>query len=239
MLKNILKPPRIQWPAKFSQKHQLCQDKRLKQFYQTGLPDADTPLSQTDFVAMDFETTGLDARKNDIISIGIVPFTLQRIHLRQAQQWTLRPRHNMDEESVIIHGITHSDIIAAPDLEHILDEFLPCISGKILVVHYRHIERDFLDLALKRRIGEGIEFPVIDTLEIENQIQRRAAGGLWNRLQGKRMPSLRLAQSRERYGLPHYAPHHALTDAIATAELLQAQIAYHYSPEQTIDTLWL
>ena len=32
--------------------------------------------------------------------------------------------------------------------------------------------------------------------------------------------------------------HHALTDAIATAELLQAQVAGNYGPETPIGMLW-
>ncbi len=34
-------------------------------------------------------------------------------------------------------------------------------------------------------------------------------------------------------------PHHALTDALATAELLQAQIAYHFDPDTPISEVWL
>ncbi|MEH6454201.1 MAG: 3'-5' exonuclease, partial [Psychromonas sp.] len=45
--------------------------------------------------------------------------------------------------------------------------------------------------------------------------------------------------SRLRYNLPTYAPHDALTDAIATAELFQAQIKYHFSEDTAIKTLWL
>jgi DNA polymerase-3 subunit epsilon len=119
-----------------------------------------------------------------------------------------------------------------------MEEVLAELSGKIMVVHYRHIEREFLDKALKLRIGEGIEFPVVDTMEIESLIQKRTTNGLWNKLRGRKPESVRLGQSRTRYGLPAYTPHHALTDAVATAELFQAQIAYHYNPLLTIRTLW-
>ncbi|NLW04889.1 MAG: 3'-5' exonuclease, partial [Pseudomonadaceae bacterium] len=47
-----------------------------------------------------------------------------------------------------------------------------------------------------------------------------------------------LAACRERYGLPNYHPHDALTDALATAELLQAQIAHHYSPDTPLKKVW-
>lgn len=41
----------------------------------------DTPLAQVPLVAMDFETTGLNADRDDIVSIGLVPLSLQRIRL--------------------------------------------------------------------------------------------------------------------------------------------------------------
>ena len=50
--------------------------------------------------------------------------------------------------------------------------------------------------------------------------------------------SLRLHPSRERYHLPPYQAHHALIDALATAELLQAQIARHYAPDTPVGVLW-
>lgn len=92
---------------------------------------------------------------------------------------------------------------------------------------------------MKVRLGEGIEFPVLDTLEIESQIQNKLSGGLWNKLKGKKPASVRLGQSRRRYHLPDYTPHHALTDAIATAELLQAQIAHHFDADMPLKSFWL
>jgi len=52
------------------------------------------------------------------------------------------------------------------------------------------------------------------------------------------MPSIRLADSRRRYGLPRYRPHHAMTDALSSAELLQAQVAHHFAPDTPIRDLW-
>jgi DNA polymerase-3 subunit epsilon len=76
-------------------------------------------------------------------------------------------------------------------------------------------------------------------MQIEANVQRAKSQGLLNLFKRKRTESIRLANSRERYHLPAYAPHDALTDAIATAELLQAQIKYHFSPDTAIDKLWL
>ncbi|GAL22291.1 DNA polymerase III epsilon subunit [Vibrio maritimus] len=65
-------------------------------------------------MAVDFETTGLNPEKDGILSIGLVPFTLSRIKLNQAAHWTVRPKAKLEEESVVIHGITHNDLIDAP-----------------------------------------------------------------------------------------------------------------------------
>ncbi|MCK6265087.1 3'-5' exonuclease [Vibrio sp. ZSDE26] len=231
--------PTIDWTLKLSK--QLAQAKHpvLKRFYEQPIPEGTSSMSEVEFLAVDFETTGLDPKKDDIITVGLVPFTLNRIYLNRARHWTVRPRKQLNDDSIVIHGITHNDIIDAPDLTEVVEEILDCIAGNILVVHYNRIEREFLDKALRSRFNEGIQFPVIDTMHIESNIQALWAGGFWNMLKGKKPQSVRLGKSRERYGLPPYTPHHALTDAIATAELLQAQIAYHYDAKQPIRDFWL
>jgi len=229
----------LNWQAFLKLKVKNSKDRRLHDFYHAGTYHNETPLSDIEFVALDFETTGLDSQKNSIISIGLVPFTLQRIFCRKAKKWYLNPKDKLKEDSIIIHGITHSDLQDAPDLLLILEQLLNELAGKVVVVHYRHIERDFLDHTLRMLINEGIVFPVIDTMQIEANVQREKSQGLFNFFKRKRTESIRLANSRERYHLPAYAPHDALTDAIATAELLQAQIKYHFSPDTPIKNLRL
>lgn len=88
-------------------------------------------------------------------------------------------------------------------------------------------------------IGEQLHFPVIDTMELEARLHRGVnQPGWFARLRGVKPTSIRLADSRLRYGLPHYQAHHALVDALATAELLQAQVATHYHPDIAIRELW-
>lgn len=239
MIKQLFQKPSIDWTNKYANKHDLAKHTLLKAFYGKALVSGDTPLDEIEFVALDFETTGLHASTDDIITIGVVPFTLNRIFINRAQHWIVRPRQILKENSVVIHGITHNDILDAPDLSELLEPVLNSLAGRIVVVHYHQIERRFLDQALKVRIKEGIEFPVIDTLQLETDIQKRLYGGLMNKLKGRSPQSVRLGQARIRYGLPAYTPHHALTDAIATAELFQAQIAHHFDAKQSVKEFWL
>ncbi|WP_409523949.1 3'-5' exonuclease [Nitrincola sp. MINF-07-Sa-05] len=227
------------WPSHLADLATRAKDPRLQRFYQAGAISADTPLAEVPFVALDFETTGLDSAKHGIISIGLVPFSLQRIRCSEAQHWLINPRKHLEEESIIVHGITHSDISNAPDLDSILADLLDALAGRIVVVHYRQIERPFLDTALKARLGEGIEFPVVDTLELEARLHRNRQAIFIDKLLRRPHTSIRLADSRTRYHLPYYQQHHALTDALATAELLQAQVAHRFSPDTPIGELWV
>ena len=226
------------WVERFAELHDHTHHERLRAYYAAGVVSGDTPLSDVPFVALDFETTGLNPQRDGIISIGLVPMTLARIQCNAARHWVVNPRRVLQDESVVIHGITHSAIAEAPDLMDILDELLTALAGRIVVVHHHLIERQFLDAALKVRINEGIQFPVVDTMALEGRLHRQRPPSLWDKLLRRPQPSIRLADSRTRYHLPFYQPHHALTDALASAELLQAQIAHHYTPETPLRALW-
>lgn len=227
------------WPALLHERLTHSEDDRLQEYYSRSLLDPDSPLGEVNFVALDFETTGLNPHKHDIVSIGLVPFTLQRIFLRDAGYWLVSPRKPLVEKSVVIHGITHSDIDEAPDLKRVLEDVLEAMAGRVAIAHFHRIEREFFDSALRARIGEGIRFPIIDTMQIEASFQQQENGGILNRLRGRHPLSIRLADSRRRYGLPSYPMHHALSDAVAAAELFQAQVAYHFSPETRLGDLWV
>lgn len=190
-------------------------------------------------VSVDFETTGLDPQQHSIVSIGLVPFTINRVELAGARHWIVRPPLPLHQTSITIHGITHTDIDKAPDLNEVLGDVLSAMAGRVPVVHYRAIERPFLNTALQWRLQEGIQFPVIDTMAIEAHLHPNRQVTWWQKVRGKQPVSIRLPDSRTRYGLPHYPPHNALVDAIATAELLQAQIQHHFSETTPIRDLWL
>ncbi|MFY8273425.1 3'-5' exonuclease [Pseudoalteromonas sp. SSDWG2] len=228
----------IQWDVRY---HALCQSSvhpSLKAFYKAGLCNGQTTVANAQFVALDFETTGLNSDTDDIVSIGLVPFDWQRIYCHQSRHWVVQPKSKLNQESVVIHGITHSDVEAAPDLMSVLTPLLEAIQGRVVVVHYHPIERTFLANALLKRIGEGIEFATIDTMEIE-RLALNSRRGVIGKLLREKIPSLRLADCRERYNLPLYSAHNAFTDALATAELLQAQLRYHYRSDTPIGDIWI
>ena len=174
------------WPRQLAQLAGQAQHPALQAFYQAGCPAADCPLEDAPLIALDIETTGLNSRRDAIVSLGLAPFRLNRIRCSDALYQVVKPTSE-----------------------------------------------------LSQHLGEGLQFPVIDTMELEARLHRGDGEPSWfQRLFGKRHQSIRLADSRLRYNLPLYQAHHALTDAIATAELLQAQALTHYSPQVPVSRLW-
>jgi DNA polymerase III subunit epsilon len=226
------------WQRYYQLQAQSCNQPLLRQFYHAGMVANDTPICDVPLLALDIETTGLDPASCGIVSIGLMPMNSQRVYSSQAKQWLLKPRVELSDSSITLHRITHSDIAQAPDLTAVLPDLLRCLAGKVIVLHYRGIERPFLHAAIKARLGLGLYFPVIDTMALEARLHRKKPRTLWQALSRQNPLSIRLADSRLRYGLPPYRPHHAVTDALACAELLQAQLARHFNQQTAVGKLW-
>lgn len=229
---------KINWSDFVGRQAQKVAEPRIKAFYQSQQLDPSMRLPDVPFVAMDFETTGLDADENEIISIGLVPFDLRRIYLRQSQEWFVRPLKSLTHSSVTIHRITHSQLQSAPALDEVLGALLEAISGRVVVVHYKYIEREFLYNAVKRMTGEDLMFPVVDTMELEDLYHRQALVTRVKQMVRGRKESVRLADCRERYALPRYQLHSAHIDALATAELFQAQVHHHIDETKLLGEIW-
>ena len=144
-----------------------CKHPILQSFYQSQVFAPDLTIANAEFVAMDFETTGLDLENDEIVSIGLVPFTLDRIKIAQARHWIVRPQCSLTSDSIVIHGITHSDVSAAPELHDVLQQVLDCLKERVVVVHYQFVEREFLNRAVYKLYGEELLFPMMDTMWLE------------------------------------------------------------------------
>lgn len=226
------------WYQYFTAQLASCKHEALRNFYAAGLPPEDAAIGSLRLMALDLETTGLDWAEDAIVSIGMVPFDLHSIRPADGRYWVVKPHRELTEESIAFHRITHSQVAAAPPLSQVFAEVLDALKGHVPVVHYRPIERPFLDAAATALWGERCLFPLIDTMSIEARWQRSGRLQKFRQWLGARPPSIRLMESRSRYGLPPYSSHHAKVDAMATAELFMAQVKRHYSPETPVSRLW-
>jgi len=169
-------------------------------------------------LALDLETTGLDPARDQILSIGFVPVDGVAIALGGAGQLLVRPTTQVGE-SARFHGLTDDALTTGVGLPEALAATLAALSGRVLLAHHAAIETGFLGRACRDIYQASIHFAVVDTMALQFALLSRGFDD--EPPQG----SLRLWAARGQYGLPHYAAHEALTDALACAELYLAQIA--------------
>lgn len=194
-------------------------DGPLHDYYSTPFPDRSLDVAQVTFVALDFETTALDPERAEILSLGFVPIRALHVALAESVHRFVRPSGAVPTESAIVHGILDDRAHRGEALRDTLPTLLRALSGCVLVAHHAGIEHRMLDRACRTIYGTPFVAPVVDTLALEKRTLERGGQPIVGN-------ALRLGALRERYNLPRYRAHDALVDAIATAELLLAQIAY-------------
>ena len=196
-------------------------EKPLSTLMASELPERSAAFEDVEFVALDIETTGLDAATADMLSVGWVVLRGGRVSLKTARSWLVQPSGDVGH-SASVHGLTDTVVRAGQNWGVVLDKIVKVLRGCVLVVHHAGLDKALLDRMCQQRYGAKLFVPVVDTLELELRRQRRA-----HHLEENR--SLRLGELRDAYNLPRYGAHDALSDAVATAELLIAMVRHRKS----------
>jgi DNA polymerase-3 subunit epsilon len=178
----------------------------------TGI-DLKVSWREARYCAIDVETTGLDLRRDSIVSIGSAGIRNGRIVCGDSYYSLIRPAGPVSVASMRIHCLRPADLAGAPMARVVGQEIARRLDGRIVVAHAAWIERAFLKRLL-REAGARFAAPMIDTAALA-----RALGYARNGAQG-REPSLEMLARQ--LSLPVYAPHHALGDAVTTAAVFLA-----------------
>jgi DNA polymerase-3 subunit epsilon len=192
----------------------------IADYYAAPFPGTRASVGETEFLALDLETTGLDAGRDEILSIGMVVVARgQRVDLGTACHRVVLPGRAIPQGSAVIHRITDDRAAAGIPLRDAVELVLGALTGRVLLAHHARVECGFLDAACRALYGVAFVAAVADT----EALVRRS---LERRHQSYRLGDLRLNAVRERYGLPRYRAHDALSDALGAAEVLIAHVAH-------------
>lgn len=186
----------------------------LRTLLATDMPNPDAAVHDVEYVALDMETTGLDPATADMLSVGWVLVRGGRVDLATAETYLVRPSGDVGR-SASVHGLTDTVVGAGHNWGVILDKIVEVLTGRALLVHHAGLDKTMLDRMCKRRYGARLLVTVVDTMAIEMRRKR-------HQYHVESNESLRLSDLRAGYGLPRYASHDCLADAVATAELLIA-----------------
>ncbi|MBZ0155121.1 MAG: 3'-5' exonuclease [Alphaproteobacteria bacterium] len=181
-------------------------------------PDRERPIAEAGFVVIDTELTGLNERKDAIVSIGALRMTGGRIELGSPFYELVNPGKELTAESIVIHGITPSEVMTKPDIDTVLSGFLQYCGSGILVGHCLSLDLGFINREMKRIKGSVLPNAALDTFVLYRWLRKRMPS---HRLLVKPLRDCQLWGMARLFGVPVQDAHNALMDAFITAQLFQ------------------
>jgi DNA polymerase-3 subunit epsilon len=184
-----------------------------------GAAGRDAGIEEADFVVFDTELTGLDFKRDSIISIGAVRMKGRRILPGHIFYRLVKPLSELKSQNVVVHGLTHSDLEGAEPAAKVLEAFMAFVGDAILVCHFAFIDLHFLNRVWKGLTGEATTSPVLDTSSVHDWLCARDRGFAARYCSGGGQRDLFAVA--ETHGIAVERAHNALYDAYITAQLLQ------------------
>ncbi|WP_339135239.1 MAG: 3'-5' exonuclease [Candidatus Electrothrix sp. GW3-4] len=175
------------------------------------------PLTDYSFVVCDTELTGLNKRKDEIISIGAVRIVNLQIELDQTFHRYIRPVHINPNEATLIHRITPEELKRADSAAEVLPDFIEFCDNSLIVGHFVGLDMSFLNKAARQLLGGTLSNPGIDTMRLARRY--KDSGKIDHYGHHDHASSYTLDALTKEFGLPLFKPHDALEDALQTAYL--------------------
>jgi len=161
-------------------------------------------------VAIDCETTGLNVRTDDIITIAAIKIRGNRILTSERFEAAVRPDAHMQAEAIKVHRQREIDVAEGPLIWKVLPDFLRFVGGRPLVGYYVDFDIAMLNKYILSRIG--IELPN-RRIEISKLYYERKYGDA----PANTIVDLSFAAMLKDLCIPSLAQHDAFNDALMSA----------------------
>lgn len=179
-------------------------------------PAADLDRSHycTRYVVVDVEASGLDMKKDRLISIGALAVNGGIIDFSDAFQVVLRQDEVSTHDNILIHGIGGAAQRAGTDPADALLAFLDYAGKSPLVAYHALFDQTMIDGALQTFLGLAMPSSWIDLAWVMPDLFRQRINA-----------QVVLDEWLTLFGIDNFARHNAVADAFATAQLLQVALA--------------
>jgi len=181
---------------------------RLQRWRELPEPDTAQSHGKQRFVVVDVESSGLDVHNDRLIAIGAVAVDVSRIALADCFYAVLRQSVASEDDNILVHGIGGTSQIEGEEPRLALLDFLEFAGKAPLIAYHAPFDEVMLRRAMRRILGESFARTWLDL------------AWLAPALDPDRAKSLRgLDEWARAFGIPNHRRHHALADALATAQL--------------------
>lgn len=177
----------------------------------------DTLLSSVDFLAIDLELTSLQAKEAAVTSIGWVAGKQYQIDLNSAFYRVIQTEKSL-HQSPVVHGLTAEDIAEGKPLVPSLKQLVQFAHTHVWVFHNSLLDMGVLSRLFKAHYMEYVHPVTLDTLKLAHYLANKEQASVAN-------DGFTLDACRSRHHMAKAPAHNALDDAMATMELLFAQLS--------------
>lgn len=161
-------------------------------------------------VAVDLETTGLDTRKDDVLSLAAVPVEGTVVRLSQSLSLTIRGATDFRIEAMRHHRLRPQDVAGGEALGEALDAFLRHLGNRPILGYAIAFDVAVLDRLVEARHGFRLPNRVIELRDVYRDAWRLAHPE-------QSEPDVRYETIMAAAGVPVLGRHTALGDAVTTA----------------------
>lgn len=192
--------------------------KREWLIYHLGLPEYRfmfEPPPPNEWVSLDCETTGLNVRSDEIISIGAVRIVGNRIMTSERLELLVKPERGVSAESIRIHQLRERDVAQGLPAEEAVKQLMHFIGSRPLVGYFLEFDLAMLNRVIWPMLGQGLPQPAIEVSALYYDYRFRQLPPYQQ--QANPDIDLRFATLMADLGLPVRHAHDALNDAVMAA----------------------
>ena len=164
---------------------------------------------KNEYICLDCETSGLNPKKDEILSIGAVHIKDNKILMSKTFNIFLKPSKNIDSESIKIHHIRPIDLENGIEAQKAIFQLLEFIGSRTIVGYY--IEFDIAIISRYTQEFIGIKLPN-KTIEVSSMYYKTRRKSSYYGL-----VDLKFNTILKSLNIPKFGKHDALNDAIMTS----------------------
>jgi DNA polymerase-3 subunit epsilon len=168
------------------------------------------PYAGDELVSIDCETTGLDVRRDQILSVGAIKVKGDAILTSQRLDFLVRPKDPVSERTILIHHIRPVDLRDAVPVEDAIALVLEFVGPRPLIGYFLEFDVAMLNKHVRPRLGIPLPNRQIEVSRLYYDWRAR-------QLPAGANVDLRFETIRERLDLPRRAAHDAFNDALLAA----------------------
>ena len=164
---------------------------------------------EEEYVVFDTETTGLNPKVDEILSIGAVRVKGNKILTSQTFEAFVKNEKEISKKSIEVHKIRPCDLENARSANEVMIDFLHFIEGRVLVGYYLEFDIAMINKYISPLLGIKLPNKTIEISELyyDAQIERIPNGNI----------DLRFDTMLTKYKIPKMGLHNAVNDAVMSA----------------------